>query len=287
NTCRIVPAVKKGYETRQTIKYRTIQHYKASDSNMGNFWRYISLGLVFVLNASISDAGHRMTVVNRCPQIVWVGTFGDNEIPAGGGFRLNPGQSNTFDVRYKWLSGRIWGRTGCDSSGRNCDTGDCGATNCRGRTTFDAVTLAEFGLDTNFMDLDFWDISQVDGFNLPMSIRPISGTVKEGNKCRPKQAIQCKFNMAACPQKFRQFSNKNGKLVACKSACTESRQDRFCCPEHKGFNRHNCPQPTDESRIFKNQCPDAYSHAYDDETSLFACQSATPGSSSYEVVFCP
>ncbi|CAG7723051.1 unnamed protein product [Allacma fusca] len=245
--------------------------------------KLLFLTVIAVLLKTSTTVGHQMTVANRCNQVIWVGTFGDNEIPANGGFRLNPGESNKFEVRYKWLSGRIWGRTGCDANGRNCESGDCGEPNCRGRTVFDAVTLAEFGLDSDFMGLDFWDISQVDGHNLPMSIRPVPGTVKNGNKC---YEISCRFDFNVCPNNFKQWG-KNNNLAGCKSACSATREDRFCCPENKGYNRDNCPQPTDESRLFKNQCPDAYSYAYDDDTSVFACENQTPGSSSYEITFCP
>lgn len=247
------------------------------------FFNSLALAICALSLCFFTAEGHQFIVSNRCNQVVWVATHGDNEIPANGGFRLGPMEQGVFDVGFKWTSGRIWGRTGCDDNGRNCETGDCGETYCRGRTVFDAVTLAEFGLDSDFMNLDFWDISQVDGHNLPMSIRPIPGTVKNGNRC---YEITCRFDFNVCPNDWRQWGKSNN-MVGCKSACSATREDRFCCPEDKGYNRDNCPQPTDESRIFKNQCYDAYSYAYDDDTSTFACENASPGSSGYEVTFCP
>uniref|UniRef100_A0A251RLY8 Putative thaumatin n=1 Tax=Helianthus annuus TaxID=4232 RepID=A0A251RLY8_HELAN len=61
-------------------------------------------------------------------------------------------------------------RTGCnfDGSGRGrCQTGDCnGLLQCQGYGT-PPNTLAEYALN-QFNNLDFFDISLVDGFNVPM-----------------------------------------------------------------------------------------------------------------------
>ncbi|CAH8272995.1 unnamed protein product [Arabidopsis lyrata] len=67
---------------------------------------------------------------------------------------------------------RIWGRTNCnfDSSGRGrCETGDCnGGLQCTGWGQ-PPNTLAEYALN-QYNNLDFYDISLVDGFNIPMSL---------------------------------------------------------------------------------------------------------------------
>ena len=125
------------------------------------------------------------------------------------------------------------------------------------------------------------DISYVDGFNVPITITPVAGTVKSGDKCR---RVSCKFNMAVCPNDWRQMG-KNGRVAGCKSACSATREGRYCCPEPE-YNRETCPQPSDASRVFKNQCNDACSWAYDDQQPMFSCINAKKGSSSYQVTFC-
>ena len=68
-------------------------------------------------------------------------------------------------------AGRIWGRTGCHfvADHGQCVTGDCaGALRCKlsGNTPATA-TLAEFTLGGSCA-ADFYDISVVDEFNLPV-----------------------------------------------------------------------------------------------------------------------
>jgi Thaumatin family len=70
-------------------------------------------------------------------------------------------------------SGRFWGRSGCsfDSSGRgSCSTGDCGSgeIECKGAGAAPPATLIEFTLDGSD-NKDFYDVSLVDGYNLPVS----------------------------------------------------------------------------------------------------------------------
>lgn len=47
----------------------------------------------------------------------------------------------------------------------------------------------------------------------------------------------------------------------------------------------SCCPPTPFSLAFKAACPDAYSYAYDDQTSTFTCTSAK-APQGYEVLFC-
>ncbi|KAI4338215.1 hypothetical protein L6164_016559 [Bauhinia variegata] len=92
---------------------------------------------------------------------------------SGGGFTLKAGQSAAYTASDGW-SGRIWARTGCnfDTNGSGkCKTGDCGSVNCTSPGSPPA-TIAEFTLGP----LDFYDISLVDGFNLPIAVQTFNGT---------------------------------------------------------------------------------------------------------------
>ena len=118
-----------------------------------------------------------MLVANWCQEDIWPGV-----ITQGGsgadmtGFKLSSGSNQTIHVSSDW-QGRIWGRTNCsfDGSGhpsggnsRACSTGDCGSLSCEVAGASPA-TLAEFTLDGG-QDQTFYDISLVDGYNLPMAI---------------------------------------------------------------------------------------------------------------------
>ncbi|KAI3892484.1 hypothetical protein MKX03_012702 [Papaver bracteatum] len=193
-------------------------------------------------------------ILNQCNFPVWAAA-----VPVGGGRRLGPNEAWQINVPAGTAGARIWGRTNCnfDGSGRGrCETGDCnGLLAC---TSFGQPpnTLAEFALN-QFNNLDFIDISLVDGFNVPMDF---SG-------CR---GIRCTADInGQCPSQLRAPGG-------CNNPCTVFKTDQYCC------NSGNCG-PTDFSRFFKERCPDAYSYPKDDPTSTFTC----PGGTNYRVVFCP
>ncbi|KAL3572574.1 hypothetical protein D5086_026478 [Populus alba] len=208
------------------------------------------------------------TIVNYCQETVWPGvTPGDNF--NGGGFELKSGQSIVFNAPVGW-SGRIWGRTGCkfDKNGSgSCKTGPCGTSlKCKASGETPA-SLAEFTLTT----LDFYDVSLVDGFNLPIAVTPVNG---KGN-C---SVAGCDADLRdTCPSELAVKSN--GKVIACRSACDVFNTDEYCCRGVYG-NPVVC-QPTYYSKKFKEACPTAYSYAYDDPTSIFTCSGTD-----YIVSFC-
>ena len=78
---------------------------------------------------------------------------------------------------------------------------------------------------------------------------------------------------------------KNGRPVACLSACTKFNTDWFCCR-----GQHNKPETCQAKnhplvRFFKDACPDMYSFAYDDQASTYSCQGSK--GTMYKVAFCP
>ena len=117
------------------------------------------------------------------------------------------GQTQAVDVPFNWLSARIWPRTGCSLQGTNfqCETGQClNNIECQGTTEKPPATLAEFNLASP--QGDFYDISLVDGFNIPMSIEPTSGACKK---------LHCLNDInKICPLEF-QVKNAQGKVVGC------------------------------------------------------------------------
>ncbi|CAN1332987.1 Protein P21 [Linum perenne] len=215
--------------------------------------------LAFLIVAITSTNAARFDITNKCPYTVWAAS-----VPVGGGRQLNSGQTWTVDAPPGTKAARIWARTNCrfDASGRgSCQTGDCGGVlQCKG---YGAApnTLAEYALK-QFNNMDFIDISVIDGYNVPMEFSSASGS------CR--RVIRCATNiLGQCPRELKVPGGCNG-------ACPVFKRDEYCC------NSGRCG-PTNYSRFFKDRCPDAYSYPKDDPTSTFTCPSGT----NYRVIFCP
>lgn len=148
-----------------------------------------------------------LTMVNKCNKIVRPGI-----IPSK---NLTTCESSVIRAPPGWY-GRIWGRTRCnfnDTGGTNrtCQTGSCGnSINCMspGQTP---ATIAEFAIGGG--EVDYYDVSLVGGFNLPMVEMPLHG--RSGN-----------CSVAGCDGKLRDDSpsdlvekdDEGGKTIACLSA---------------------------------------------------------------------
>ncbi|KAE9458644.1 hypothetical protein C3L33_09457, partial [Rhododendron williamsianum] len=157
-------------------------------------------------------------MVNKCEYTVWPGILSNAGIAplSTTGFVLREGESKAIDAPSSW-GGRFWGRTICseDSNGKfSCVTGDCGSgkIECAGANAVPPATLAEFTLDGDG-GMDFFDVSLVDGYNLPMLVVPQGGT---GVNCT---STGCEVDLNdECPSELKVTSTTNGASVACKSA---------------------------------------------------------------------
>ncbi|KAF5737179.1 Pathogenesis-related thaumatin superfamily protein [Tripterygium wilfordii] len=107
-------------------------------------------------------------------------TFQGQPTPKNGGFHLGGSEEVVLDLPQKW-SGRLWGRQGCsfDAKGKgSCDTGDCsGLLHCQGTGGAPPATVVEMTLGSSTSPLHFYDVSLVDGFNLPVSMKPVGGGI--------------------------------------------------------------------------------------------------------------
>ncbi|XP_031384829.1 thaumatin-like protein 1b isoform X1 [Punica granatum] len=221
------------------------------------------------------------TFVNKCDYTVWPGILSNSGVPtlSTTGFALQNGESRTLTAPASW-GGRFWGRTYCTqdtSTGKfSCLTGDCGSgeLECSGSGATPPATLAEFTLD-GAGGLDFFDVSLVDGYNLPMQVVPQGGS---GQNCTSTGCV-ADLN-AACPTELKVASSDGSGGVACKSACEAFQQPQYCCSG--AYNTPQTCKPSSYSEMFKSACPRAYSYAYDDSTSTFTCAGAD-----YIITFCP
>lgn len=184
--------------------------------------------LILSVVAICSFADHRFNFINSCSETVWVGALGNpgKMIPFNGGWQLNPSESKSTELPDHW-AGRFWGRTNCVDG--HCETGDCGGrVQCNGAGGKPPATLAEFTLN-GAGDKDFYDISLVDGYNLPMRIAPIRDTYITTNGGSYDCATAgCDSNLNTfCPEPLQ--VKKNDRVIACKSACEAFNTDQYCC----------------------------------------------------------
>ncbi|KMT06470.1 hypothetical protein BVRB_7g161390 [Beta vulgaris subsp. vulgaris] len=217
---------------------------------------------------------------NKCSYTVWPGTLTGTgpQLPSTG-FTLESGASYTLAALPSW-SGRIWARTRCSLDAVTqkfvCGTADCasGQISCNGAGGIPPATLVEFTLN-GYDNTDFYDVSLVDGYNLPVSVLPVNSKRCNSTGC-PADVNK------SCPPELQDKDSHVGDVKACKSACLAFNKPEFCCTG--AYSRPQTCPPTKYSKFFKGLCPQAYSYAYDDTTSTFTCPS---GSTDYIITFCP
>ena len=244
----------------------------------------LSLALLFVFTGFISPSHstparaastREFTFVNNTTQTIWAGALGNagQTVPGNGGWEMAPGSTYSVTVSDTW-SGRLWGRTYCNfnSSGSgSCETGDCGGVlQCNGAGGIPPATLAEFTLG-GATGNDFYDVSFVDGFNVPMTITPIGGAQPTPDNPYWCGVAGCGVDLNPnCPSAL-QETDSSGRIIACKSACEAFNTDQYCCRGAYATAATCNPTdwPVDYAAYCKQNCPYAYSYAYDDPTSTF------------------
>ncbi|CAL1354904.1 unnamed protein product [Linum trigynum] len=137
--------------------------------------------LLFILGTAnffpIGVVSTTITITNQCDYTVWPGILSNVDVAPlpTTGFVLQKDETRTISPPASW-GGRLWGRTHCseDSTGKfSYITGFCGSgqVECSGAGAAPPATLAEFKLD-GYGGQDFFDVSLVDGYNLPVLISP-------------------------------------------------------------------------------------------------------------------
>ncbi|GAA5948345.1 hypothetical protein JCM3765_001380 [Sporobolomyces pararoseus] len=237
---------------------------------------------------TLASAERTFTIKNNCKSTIWPAIFtSSGTAPSySTGWTAKKGSQVKFKVAENW-SGRIWARTGCkfkkgETLPTSCETGGCnGGLKCdkSSGTGVPPATLAEFTLTPT---QDWYDISNVDGSNLPISIT--------NNKKCPSPSCKKDLNKL-CPAALSKF-NKNGKVVGCLTSCAANldgnpSNSRNCCSG--SFNRpETCPvSKVAHYNVFKNACLDAYAYAYDEasKSALWTCPAEKKAD--YTITFCP
>ncbi|KAH9026515.1 thaumatin-like protein [Lactarius pseudohatsudake] len=239
--------------------------------------------------------GRTFTVYNACPFTIWPALFTDLNVGSATpnqetGWTAPAFTAVSFFVPDNWRAGRIWGRRNCNFSNNpgptSCPDGGCnGGLLCDARTGTGVppVTVAEFTLSTDPNVPDYYDISLVDGYNLPMRI--------DNNKgCGvPLCGVDLTPN---CPAQLKGPSDSTGFPVGCKSACgaglaPDPNNSPNCCTGSHNTAATCPPSGVQFYSYFKSNCPNAYVYAYDESSgdALFSCPSSNRAD--YTITFCP
>lgn len=250
--------------------------------------------ILILISGGASGFNKSLTITNSCAYTVWSGLSTTSAGSAAElditGLKLAPGESRALQVPWGW-SGHLWGRTRCSSSTENsgCVTGDCAS----GFTCHDfedstaavpPVTLVQFSMDASGGTADLYDISLVDGYNLPVSVEPRGLAPAPGGRCT---LAACVLDLDRdCPAELRVTSAAGtGAAVACNSPCLAFGAPRYCCTGDHG-SANTC-MPSTYSELFKQACPHAITYAYDaDAESVFTCRAGEDGIC-YTIMFCP
>jgi len=277
-------------------------------ANSSTFHWLLVCVVTFSLRLPFLTTAHQIRFKNNCPFTVWPGilaNFGFLD-PENGGFRLNSGSERPVEIEHEW-GGEIWGRTVCDDTSGRCQTGDCGdQIECDGSGGSPPINFVDIKFD-GILDLDYYFLSLVDGYNLPLAILPVPGTVEDGNSEDPLdcQPIGCwsDLNLICPPELVLTPSRDDGEnrtmaavigletneVIACMSPCVAFDTDEYCC---RGV--YDDPLlcrgelwPIRYTVVVKTVCPTAFSYVHDRTTRSSTCRSLAPDSSKYEIIFCP
>ncbi|KAH7326958.1 thaumatin-like protein [Rhizoctonia solani] len=221
--------------------------------------------------------GRTFTVRNACPFTIWPAVYTDLKVGTAvpdieTGWEAPANSSRSFHVPDNWKAGRIWGRRDCNFSvnpGPNsCITGGCNGGLLCDNTTGTGVppaTLAEWTLSGDG-NRDFYDVSLVDGYNLPMAITTSS-------EC---PVADCPTDLAPnCPAEL-MTKDANGLHEFAQLLLWPIQYTRDLSSSGIQFYDY-----------FKKGCPNSYVYAYDESsnTALWTCDSTRQVD--YTLTFCP
>jgi hypothetical protein len=163
-------------------------------------------------------------------------------------FTLKVGHDTMIEIPNQWGSARIWGYW--DPKYQN-----------------GPFTLAEINMDSrtaNNWHLDWYDVSLVDGYNLPMLFYPVAGTYAPDDPVLDakvgRQGWTCGGQKDCVADLYLTAPASMLKLSA--SGDTNG----FYCAD-EGAGQAAC------RALKKTACPTSYSWPFDDPTSLFTCPS--------------
>jgi hypothetical protein len=243
-----------------------------------------------------------VNVINQCPMDVWLASQPNANFPElpDGVVRLAAKTgTHGYTMPQAGWAGRFWPKTGCDSSGQNCATGQaippCPPQGCQPP----ADTKIEFFFGpAGGTERPYYDVSLVDGYSLAAKIDPSTS----GGRCTP---TSCSLDLAQCPtneiDSVGDLQIKSGADVAqCFAPCkkwtwptplgdggteADPTGQAMCCPSP--VTPEQCKagavKGTEYVKLVHQACPSAYAFSYDDEGGSHDCDPGT----TFMVTLCP
>ncbi|CAO3683917.1 unnamed protein product [Umbelopsis ramanniana] len=230
----------------------------------------LSLIASVVLLAEIASAKN-LVLKNLCGKTIQAAVL-QNGQSAATYYQVTSGSSTTVSLAANW-AGRSWARIDCTSATDQASNQQCGTPG-----TPNPASLAEFTFEGSG-NQDFYDLSMVDGFNLPIEIQPIGAS--QGSTKYICGSPTC-TTLPTCPSDLTVLTTE-GDLLACQSDCSHYNEAQYCCTG--AYNSAATCNGGPYAPLIKSACPDAYSFAYDDSTSTYTCPSGT--ATGYTITWCP
>lgn len=280
-----------------------------------------------------APGGPRLTITNGCKSDpLWLANFAFQAPYFPQDLKLPAGATHEFAIPDQGLAAtRFWAKWGCDDKGMNCKIGDSGGPgeacsptagcappiDSKFEATFGCLPGSKTACAHNPSDptqpldaVDWWDVSQVDGWTLPYKV-DVVGSCPEA-----PSTIDCSaLSLDACPdaeelglpggaENLRLLDPADGKTaVGCYAPCAKLTyqqwgQGHSFTPESKQAQDYCCPTPpitpaqcsggpvekTKYVEAVHRLCPSVYAYAYDDGVGLAKC----PAGTRYDVTFyCP
>jgi hypothetical protein len=217
--------------------------------------------------AFISGQGdsRTITILNNCNQTVWLTGTPLNTLPGNGIVQMDPLNVVKVGVNDGW-TGAFWTMTYCGTDG--------GVFACETDPTVQSRAELALAADPS-TGTDTYDISFVNGFNVPIGVIPIGHPPYPANPQTDCGQSVCKVDLnQGCPAEL--AARVEGIVLGCANNLCQTLG-------HGNTTDPNCMYPNSDTEWFKNGCPTGYSYATDDATSKYTCV----GKNDYEVVFCP
>ncbi len=271
----------------------------------------LAAAVAFAIVASIGTAAaNRVVVQNQCSFPVWIEQL--NVPGAKKVVKIAKGKQYTYDLPDNQLieATRWWPKTGCDDNGENCTQGQtmppCPAQGCTPPidSKFEATWCAGANCQTYF------DISMVDGFTLPVTMKP-SAPKNTIPGCTQAACPSLSTSAKVCPtsedlstngkypalrnQDLRMTDPKTKKVIGCFSPCgkltyakafggynyqPQDPQAAFYCCKGEADTKGTCIKGPIRSmsyvKLIDSACKnEVYGWAYDDAHGTHTCTGPT------------
>ncbi|BGP19390.1 hypothetical protein JCM10213v2_007479 [Rhodosporidiobolus nylandii] len=237
-----------------------------------------------VATAGLVSADRTFTVENNCGYTIWPAIFtsGGTAPSHPTGWEAKAGSSVSFSVAHSTLTLRLIGQPtiGMAACLRLYSSYDMLNRRLqRGARMRDIWRDWQWNLNDS---QDWYDVSGVDGADLPLSITNNVGC--------PEPACTKDIN-TDCPAVL-SVHNDEGDTVGCLSACAANldgnQADSGNCCSGSHDTPATCPKESVQYYdVFKSACPDMYAYAYDEASgsALWTCDHSKQAD--YTLTFCP